>query len=108
MDGDRARPDLSSLAKVSMQTDLAENLQEFNSIETERNAIYLLTWLANKPLQGGGWRSTGGTGRAGLPSGKKWNNKKRPSGGHRLDGWQLVCPETEEAIEVASPYPPPG
>lgn len=52
MDGDRARPDLSSLAKVSMQTDLAENLQEFNSIETERNAIYLLTWLANKPLQG--------------------------------------------------------
>jgi len=31
-----------------MQTDLAENLQEFNSIETERNAIYLLTRLANK------------------------------------------------------------
>jgi len=39
---------VSSLAKVSMQTDLAENLQEFNSIETERNAIYLLTRLANK------------------------------------------------------------
>jgi len=65
-----------------MQTDLAENLQEFNSIETERNAIYLLTRLANKLGAAGEWGKKGEN-EEDWPSGKKWNNKKRPSG-HRL------------------------
>lgn len=92
-----------------MQTDLAENLQEFNSIETERNAIYLLTRLAHNLGARGAGGAGGGTGGLELAcqvekSGITRSNQatataRRPSSAHR----QLVCPETEEAIEVTQP-----